>query len=241
MPADSLLNGQLGNIVNGITATGALGTAAYGLVDTTKVFGGGVSRAGLGDISAAVDPFILGFSQSAFGKAQILETLRANWLNGMAKGDQKAVAKSLIRLSLTPENARPLALATALDADRLTATIERIHAGEVLTPQDLNIIGQFDAVVSARLDAGYERADQRYRNTAKALSALVAIVLAVVAGALIFFARDPAKMIGDYLGSSTLLLAILVGAISTPLAPIAKDLSTALVSAVGAVSSARRR
>ena len=40
--------------INGYEATlavGALGTAATGLVDTTKVFAGGMSRAGFGYIS----------------------------------------------------------------------------------------------------------------------------------------------------------------------------------------------
>ncbi|MBI3568726.1 MAG: hypothetical protein HY084_11065 [Gemmatimonadetes bacterium] len=95
--------------------------------------------------------------------------------------------------------------------------------------------------MSARLDAGYERADQRYRNSCKTLGALIAIVLAVVAGGLIYLNRDAAKGVGDYLRSSTFLLALLVGAIATPLAPIAKDLSTALVAATTAVSSARRK
>ncbi len=42
---------QLSEIV---LAIGGLGTAAYGLVDATKAFGGGVSVVGLGDIKKVI-------------------------------------------------------------------------------------------------------------------------------------------------------------------------------------------
>jgi hypothetical protein len=42
----ALANGGLPNLVNLVTAVGALGTAAMGLVDTTKLFGGGPSNFG---------------------------------------------------------------------------------------------------------------------------------------------------------------------------------------------------
>jgi hypothetical protein len=240
MTVDTMLSGQLSNIVNIICAAGALGTAAFGLVDSSKAFAGGISNAGFSYVKNTVDPFILGAVTPAFGKPQILETLRANWLNGMAKADQKAVAKSLIRLSLTMGNAAALATATGVDETQLSATVKKIHKGDSLLPTDLNILGQFDAVVSARLDAGYERADQMYRNASKCLAAVVAIVLAAVAGGLIFLSGQSALSVGDYLSSSTFVLAILVGAVSTPLAPIAKDLASSLQAAASAVSAAKR-
>src|ERR1700750_772243 len=90
--------------VNGIGAIGALGTAAFGLVDITKFFGGGVSRLGFGYVRAAVMPYIGVAAQqgTALGTGRVIEPLRANWMNGMAKPDQKAAARSLIRLMLTP-------------------------------------------------------------------------------------------------------------------------------------------
>jgi hypothetical protein len=91
-----------GNITNLIAAAGGLGTAAFGLVDASKAVAGGMSNPGFGYIRQAVEPFVgtaTGGSATptAFGPASILATLRANWLNGVAKADQKAVAKSLIR------------------------------------------------------------------------------------------------------------------------------------------------
>src|SRR6266481_2288255 len=106
------VNGQLLGITGFIAAAGALGTAAYGLVDASKAFRGGISNAGFGDIRAAITPLIGGVgpgSPRVFGKQDVLATLRAGWLNGMAKADQKAVAKSLIRMGITPDNAQRLA------------------------------------------------------------------------------------------------------------------------------------
>jgi hypothetical protein len=227
-------------VTNALGAVAALGTAAYGLVDASKAFRGGASNAGFRFIRDAVQPFIQGAPAStadsqAFGPQQILVTLRANWLNGVAKADQKAIAKSLIRLCVTPDSADSLAKATGLDPAALKNVATKIRDGNELSSQEINLLGRFDAIVSARLDAGYERADQQYRNTAKVLAAIVAIVLAVVAGGLIY-----GKPVADYLGSANFWVALLIGAISTPLAPIAKDLSTTLVAAVNAVRGTKR-
>ena len=104
----------------------------------------------------------------------------------------------------------------------------------------MNLLGRFDAVVSAILDAAYERGDQQYRNTAKAMAALIATVLAVIAGGIIFFSIEKSPTVTDYISSGFFLLAALVGLISTPLAPVAKDLTSSLQAAVKAVNAARR-
>ena len=92
------------------------GTAAYGLVDASKAVRGGASNPGFGHIRSTVQSFLPEPSNSAFGPAQILDTLRANWLNGVGKAEQKAAAKALIRLTLTQNNACRLAKATGVSA-----------------------------------------------------------------------------------------------------------------------------
>jgi hypothetical protein len=240
--AGDLLSANLANIGTLLAAAGGLGTAAYGLVDASKAVCGGTSNWGFGYVQTAVTPLLGSAVGTAFGSAEVLATLRANWLNGVAKADQKAIAKSLIRLGVTPENALHLAAATGIDGTELTGAAQRIRDGEPLSQQDINILGRFDAVVSAMLDLGYERADQKYRNSAKATAMLVAVFLAAIGGGLIFYS-DPAfapPSFGDYLSSRLFLLSILIGAMSTPLAPVAKDLSSSLQAAVKAVSAARR-
>jgi len=224
------ISGQLPTIPEFIAAAGALGTAAYGLVDASKFIAGGMSNPGFGFIRKAVRP-LLG-AAGEYGPEEILATLKANWLNGMAKADQKAVAKSLIRLGLTSGKAELLAKATGVDAGALATAAKAVTDGAALTVTDMNVLGRFDAVVSAILDLGYERADQLYRNAAKAAAALVAVVLSVTAGALI---HNTGGVPADSYFPIHFLVAVLVGIVSTPLAPVAKDISTALTAAVKAV------
>ena len=98
-------------LLNMIAAIGALGTAAMGLVDAFKVFWGGPSNFGYGFIEAAVKRFVPNTAggPAAFGQTDVLRTLRANWLNGVAEADQKAKAKALIHLRLTKGDASALA------------------------------------------------------------------------------------------------------------------------------------
>lgn len=218
MPMADVLNSAM----TFLSAAGALGTAAYGLVDGSKFFRGGISNAGFRHLETALARFdaalVLG------GDVRLLETIRANWLNGVPKADQKAAAKSLIRLGITPENAPKLAKAVGVSADALTAAATKINEGELLTPEDMNILGRFDALLEAILDLGYERADQFYRNSAKAASAVVAVILAVVAAWLI---------------DAKIVEALFVGIVATPLAPIAKDIASSLSTAVAALKGSR--
>lgn len=241
--ASDLLNGNLGNILNFVAAAGALGTAAYGLVDASKAFGGGISNAGFGHIRQAIAPMV-GYQGPStpltFGRRDVLATLRANWLNGVAKADQKATAKSLIRLGVTPENARRLADETGVDVAKMIAIADKIRNGEKLLDTEISVLGRFDAIVSAALDEAYERADQVYRNTCKLVAALVATVLAVAGGAVIYVGNNSVSNGWAYPGTHQFWLAVLVGLISTPLAPVAKDLSSSLAAAVKAVGSVKR-
>ncbi len=222
------LTESLGEILNYIAAAGAIGTAAYGLVDSSKAAWGGISNLGFGHVRKAVQSIIgkATTGKTVFGPTEITETLRANWLNGVAKADQKAKAKALIRLMLTPETAQEMATATGVNAAHLQAAAQRVRDDEDLTPQDLKVLGAFDVVVGATLDLGFERGDQIYRNAAKVAAFGCAVALAAI---------------GSHLAFGAIRLAdILVGVVATPLAPIAKDLSTSLSAAVKAVGTFKR-
>jgi hypothetical protein len=237
-----VLDGQLHDIVNILSASAGLGTAAMGLVDATKVFScGGVSAAGFRHIVSALQGFLPAGQQpggaAAFGREQILETLRANWLNGVPKADQKAKAKALVHLGLTSGNAAGLATAAGVDANVLTALTTKIAAGQPATPQELNVLGQFDAVLSAVLDAAYERADQRYRNVSKVLALFFSTLLGAIGGWVI---ADKGTSLAGYLSSSDFMIALMVGLSGTPLAPIAKDLTTTLQASVAAIRAVKR-
>jgi hypothetical protein len=203
-------------------AIGALGTAAYGVVDVSKAFGGGISNRGFGDIKKVISQFIPASSgpnaASALSQASVLSTLRANWLNGMALADQKSVAKALIKLNLNAGSASKMAAATGVDEKVLSSIAAKLPTGAKLEPAETDAYGRFDLLLSAALDQGYQRGDQRYRNSAKLLAVPVAVVLALLG----------AWAVSDPLTNSDIWRAIAGGLLATPLAPIAKDLSSAI-------------
>ncbi|MGH7122869.1 MAG: hypothetical protein ACREFI_00755, partial [Stellaceae bacterium] len=82
---DDFITANLSNASTLLAAAGGLGTAAFGLVDASKACFGGMSNPGFGYIKRAVTPLLAAQGAGAFGRAQILATLKANWLNGVAK------------------------------------------------------------------------------------------------------------------------------------------------------------
>jgi hypothetical protein len=234
----NVLNGDSHNLLNLISAGAALGTAAMGLVDALKVFGEyGPSIVGFGDIRQAIGPFIVEApdASTVFGRRQILQTLKANWLNGVAKHEQKAKAKALVHLGLTQGNAAALARAAGVDAAKLTSLAQKTANGATPTQDEINVLGQFDAVLSAVLDTAYERADQRYRNAAKVLAMFASLILGVIGGWLVYGGQGK-----SYLCSKEFFLCAVIGLAATPLAPVAKDLASALQAAMTAARAVRR-
>jgi len=202
-----------------VLAIGGLGTAAYGFVDVSKSFWGGVSNRGFGDIKKVVSKFISSDSRSALGLSSVLATLRANWLNGMVLADQKAIAKALIKLNLTDASSETMANATGVNVGVLKSVADKLASGEGLNQAETDVYGRFDLLLSEMLDQGYQRADQRYRNSAKLLAVPVAVVLALLGAWAIA---------GENLTSADAWRACIAGLLATPLAPIAKDLSSAI-------------
>jgi hypothetical protein len=209
-----------------VLAIGSLGTAAYGFVDATKCFAGGVSNAGFGYIKSVVSQFIpddQGKQGSALGLTSVLTTLRANWMNGMAMTDQKSVAKALIKLNLTAATAPGMAKAAGVDAALLTSVATKLATGDPLTQPETDVYGRFDLLLSAMLDQCYQRGDQLYRNMCKMLAIPVSVILALIGGWAL-----KGSSIGEFLSSADALKAFFGGLLATPLAPVAKDLASAI-------------
>lgn len=221
---------ELKNLPQVITAIGGLGTAAFGLVDASKVFGGGVNHIGFTGIKAAVTPLtpvntVPGVPANALPQQKILATLQANWFNGTDLGSQKSIAKSLIKLNLNAGNAPALAAATGVDPTALTDVATSIAAGTPLIPAQSDVFARFDLMVTALLDEAYQRSDQVYRNWTRALAMVVAVVLALV---------------GGNIAQVDVTTSLLAGLLATPLAPIAKDVSTALATAVNTMQAIKK-
>lgn len=217
-------------------AVGALGTASYGLVDATKMGRkGGISNSGFSFIEEAVHEFLPPSNIVPGGSERLLGMLHGHWINGTALADQKAIAKSLIKLQLTPETAALYAAATRVDAEVLAQVAKSMATGEPLSPQQANALGRFDLALTARLDEAYMRADQRYRNSAKQLAAVVAVVLALAGGWTVATAAGR-----EFLAPVEIAIAVACGLLAIPLAPISKDLASALQAGVKVAQTVRR-
>lgn len=222
-----------------VTAIGGLGTAAAGLVDATKVFGGGVNHIGFDGIRTAVTELtpvvtVPGQPVNTLSQQKILATLQANWFNGTDLGSQKSIAKSLIKLNLNSGNAAALGNATGVDPAVLPAVAVSIATGTPLTPAQSDVFARFDLIVTALIDEAYQRADQTYRNGTRAWAVVISILLAVFAGIILHNAGSQASWPLDIAQS------VLVGLLATPLAPIAKDVSTALATAVNTLQLVKK-
>lgn len=207
-----------------VLAIGGLGTAAYGVVDASKGFWGGISNRGFGDIRKVISKFIPAPAKGDGGASALtlpsaLATLRANWLNGMTLADQKSIAKALIKLNLTKDSAKGMADATGVDAGLLAGVADKLATGAALSQQETDVYGRFDLLLASLLDQGYQRGDQRYRNSAKLLAVPIAVVLALC-GAWALNGSSPT--------GPDIWKAVICGLLATPLAPIAKDLSSAI-------------
>jgi hypothetical protein len=215
-----------------VTAIGGLGTAAFGLVDASKALWGGPNHIGFGGIRTAVRS-LTGVTAEPPGSPQskILATLQANWFNGTDLNSQKAIAKSLIKLNLNATNAAAIAAATGVNGAVLTAVAGSIAAGTPLTAAQSDVYSRFDLIVTAQLDEAYQRSDQTYRNGMRALAMLAAILLAFAGGL---------TLGGGKLTPQDGFTCLLVGLLATPLAPIAKDLSTALATAVNTMQLVKK-
>lgn len=221
------------NVTDILMAVGGLGTASYALVDGAKAIRGGPSNHGFSHIRRVITrlyPENTGTDDRSnpLALGSVLDTLYANWINGTALADQKAIAKSLVKLRLS-DNTPHLAKVTAVNADLLGAVARKMADGTRLEQAESDVLGRFDLILTALLDEGYQRADQAYRNSAKMWSIAVSIALAFAGGSIV-----------GYADSKDVTAALLIGLLATPLAPLTKDLTSALQASVKAMQILRK-
>lgn len=226
-----------------IGAIGGLGLAAFALVDATKLLrSGGMSNSGFDVIQSAVLLFLPQAPLDAVHKISsarpldtaVLQMLHAHWINGLPLGEQKAIAKSLIKLQLNQRTSDRFAMVTSVNAHALAEVARRMNSGEGLNDALSNVLGRFDLALTAILDAAYQRADQRYRNRSKAWASFAAIGLALLGGCIVEF-REGQPMAWQHLWAYAFC-----GVLAVPLAPISKDLASAITAGVKAAQSIKR-
>ena len=111
-----------------------------------------------------------------------------------------------------------------VDPAVLTAVASNLETGTPLSQAEGDAYSRFDLIVTALLDEAYQVSDQVYRNFTKTLAALLAVALALAAA----WSLEGA----NFWSAKEITMAVLVGLLATPLAPIAKDISSALATAV---------
>jgi hypothetical protein len=207
-------------------------------VDAAKAAFSSINRIGLDHICNVVGDLAPeeaagGGPINALTQANIFRTLEANWVNGVDIASQKAIAKSLIKLHLNANNATAVAIKASVDPAVLSTVATSITNGTPLSQAQGDVYARFDLIVTALLDEAYQLSDQDYRNWTRMLAAGVSVVLAVAGGW---------SLVGtfQFWHSSDVFLSLLVGLLATPLAPIAKDLSSALATAVNTMQLVKK-
>jgi hypothetical protein len=163
------------------------------------------------------------------------ELVRASWINGVAKEDQKAAVKSLIRLGLASDNSAAIAAAGHVDATALETALANIQSGAPSTVADVNVLGRLNAMIDTAMDAGFERADQHYRNASKLGAGVVSVALAIWAGQLM-----KGYTVAGIDTSHLFWPSVLVGILAVPIAPVVKDLTSSLQAAANAVQAIKK-
>jgi hypothetical protein len=199
-----------------VLAAGALGTAAFGIVEGMKRWRF-VGEAGFTTLLKLLAPLLDALTK-AYGK-DTERLLRAQY-----RGDSRELARIIrqgARLGLTPQNAAALATALGVvDPAKLVQVAQAIEAGKDLTAEERNILGRFELAVDARIESAMTLALDMYRRTVIIVAAFIAVAIALV--------------VGWQLGVP-LLQAVLVGVAAVPLAPVAKDVAAALKAAADAL------
>lgn len=235
-----------------VLATGGLGAAAYGVVDGLKLIPW-IDLAGFERLfssqgstggrrwpirqRAGLDP-LLPSLQAAYG-ADAVELLKAQYRSGRSRGDLPRTLRQGVRIGFGVQSEEDIGrTARALGIDEQSASraatalvLAREQrppaAGETRTvpPDPLSgehrsALARLETAIDARIDAALVLAEAQYVTQTKVIAMIVALSLAYVVGRL--------------LGVDA-TLSLIVGLAAVPIAPVAKDLSTALQQAVRAL------
>jgi hypothetical protein len=121
-----------------------------------------------------------------------------------------------------------------VDEAALVNVAAKIASGTTLSPTESDLYGRFDLIVTAFLDEAYQHGDQAYRNGTRALAVAFSLALAFAGVLILYYPADGAGWWRD------IAEAAVVGLLSTPLAPIAKDVSSALATAVNTLQAVKK-
>jgi len=111
----------------------------------------------------------------------------------------------------------------------------KMSSGTALAQNESDVYSRFDFILTALLDDAYQVADQTYTNGTRFWASVFAVALAFVGG----WTLNKGTL-DAYLHSNDLWIALVAGVLATPLAPIAKDVSSALSTAVNTMQAIKK-
>lgn len=222
---------ELDRLYEVILAAGGLGIAAFGIVEGLKWSRLGVAGFDrglrlLGELTSALEV--------AYGRAWA-ELLKAQYRQGRTTGELPRTLRQGIRAGLTEANAVKIARHLDLAAPQtLREAAQKVEAGKAgdLSDRERNVIGRFELAADTRIEAALGLADSRYVVAQRVAAGIVALGVALFVAALItgFDGSEPGN-------ARTWGFAALVGLSAVPLAPISKDVVSALQAAQQALRS----
>jgi hypothetical protein len=241
MPDSTLL----GNIPDYVAAVGALGVAAFGMVEalgkTLFVFPipGTHIRLGLPyvgfnrieDLLKKVAPAM----EASYGK-DFRTILRQQYRAGRSQGQAPESIRQGVRLGLPfLSHAAAVSVIEAIWGLPAGAAAADGAPALALPPAvmvDQALAARFATALDTRVKAAFDLADQVYQTRAQFWAGAIAIGLSL---GYHYYTADP-KESADPKGWA---IALLIGLVAVPLAPAAKDLSSSLSGALAALGSLR--
>ena len=201
-----------------ILAIGALGTASFGIVEGLKWTI--VGLAGFRQIRKLLGEPVMQALHVAYGP-EYLSLLKAQYRANRAGGELPKSLRQGARIGLTPDTAEALASRIGVVGKKeLKSVAAALEKGKTLSDSERNILGRYELALDTRIDAALALANDRYIGYMRVFASLVSIGIAL---------SVRQWMDGDW------LRAVIVGVAAVPVAPIAKDLASAIQSAAKAM------
>lgn len=223
MQVDSIVATLTEHLGTTIVAAGALGTAAFGIVEGLKATAA-VGEAGFGRLTTTLGALTAPLAV-AYGPGWEA-MLRAQY-RGEAR-ELKRLLRQGIGIGLNPENAEQIAQflgsisGTALRAAITAAGTPDI--GKSISDAERSVIGRFELAADARIDAALTLAKSTYASTARQVAMVVAIGIALSVA---------------WMLKASLVSGLIVGVVAVPIAPIAKDIASGINAAATALRARR--
>ena len=124
-----------------VLAAGALGTAAFGIVEGFK-FSSWFASAGFNQIQKALGENTYGSLKAAYG-SNFETVLKGLYLKGKGGEDFERTLRQGLRLGLTPGNAEAIAeeIGAVVDGKELAAISKKVISGDTLKDDEKNQLG----------------------------------------------------------------------------------------------------